>query len=301
MKRSIALPSNRNFGRSMEAIDSAEFYCDVTGTELAVSDNSGDPNKEAVWRNKNYYKTSEPCVMTENFYKALDSTSGEFVIVMGDDDRIFSLNEADIKVESNVVGIHPAVVAFTPEHGIIKADATELNALTAKGRVEQFIMQCNGSNLSFYSFWRRDVFKSVIDLWFNHHPTKGAYCDWAVMKGLASSGKMINDPSTVYFYNISNWAGNNEQLNSQIEKSYVDCGLEKEVAKYAAEIQAVDSFIFINRQDSPTPKDERLEAAQHCIGEMDWNEALKMVASFGLEDKYREFYLHATGKDWGHS
>lgn len=298
MKRSIAMPSNRAFKDSRIGIDSAELYC-TDKAQLSVADNSGDINKKNAYQGKAFIRTCDPCGMIDNFYNAFNATTGDFVLIMGDDDRIFSVNEPAFDVANDVVGIHPSVVAFTAKDGIIRGDATEINADTAKGRIQQHLAQCNGANLAFFSFWRRDVLKSIMELWFHHHPTKATYCDWAVMNALASSGKVVRDTSTVYFYDLSNWVGDAGFIAGQVEKAFCNSGLPKEAVQFAPAFQAIDSFIFINRQDSPVPAAERLEAAMHCIGDMDWNAALDMVAQFGLEDKYRAFYLHATGKEWG--
>lgn len=299
-KLSIAMPSNRNVELSRKSIDCSLDYCHEKNLQLSVSDNSSCEEKKELWNGYQFYIPSKPCGMIENFYNAFDKTTGEFVLIMGDDDRIFSINEANFDVASDVVGIHPSIVAFTAKDGIVRGDATELNAETAIGRVKQYHAQCNGSNLAFFSFWRRDLLKSIMDLWFLHHPTMATYCDWAVMSALASSGKVIRDTSTVYFYDISNWMGGETFIKSQVEKAFVNSGLPKEAAQHSSIFQAIDSFIFINRQDNGLRPGEALIAAQHCIGDnFDWNAALEFVDGFGLKEKYQHFYLHATGKEWG--
>ena len=51
---SICVPSKRTLEESKASISSAIGFCDSTGSELVVSDNSGNKEKSAMW-NKNTF------------------------------------------------------------------------------------------------------------------------------------------------------------------------------------------------------------------------------------------------------
>lgn len=299
MLKSIAIPSNRDYKKSFTAIQSAINYCNLTRSDLAISDNSSDKDKNLMWRNLDSMHVTEPCGMIDNWYKTFDQTKGDFVLFMGDDDRIVSLNKNELDVTPDVAGIHPAVICFTPEKGIVRAETLEFKGDTALERVKQQIENTKGANTPFFSFWRRDILKSIMDLWFLHHPTKATYCDWAIMNALASSGKLIRDPSSVYFYNITNWIGDAAFIKSQTENAFINSGLPAEATKYLNEFKYIDSFIFIMRKDSPIPYEEKLEAAKYCMEKLDWKTAGEIVSEFGLKEKYEQFYFVSTGKKWG--
>lgn len=298
MKLSIAIPSNRSFGESFNAIDSAELYCE-NKVNLSISDNSGDINKKNAYQNKTFVNNSEPCAMIENFYKAFNKTTGDFVLLMNDDDRIMSLNETDLEIDNNVAGIHPATLAFTEKNGLLRAESMRYDSTTARDRIKTHINNSNGANMVFFSFWRRDILKSIMDLWFLHHPTKATYCDWAVSNALLSSGKVLQDTSTVYFKDIENWYGDADFVRQQTEKAFLNSGLPIEAVYYQVLLRNIDSFIFIMRRDSPIAYSEKLEAALYCLENVKFNEALEVLEHFKIAEKYKDFYLHATGKNWG--
>ena len=48
---SICIPSKRSLEESRASISSAIGFCDITGSELVVSDSSGEKNKSEMWNN----------------------------------------------------------------------------------------------------------------------------------------------------------------------------------------------------------------------------------------------------------
>lgn len=340
---SIAMPSNRDFQSSFEAVHSAVIYCKKTGTQLVVSDNSGDPVKERELSNLMQgegllYIKSPPCSMIENWNLAFDASDSEFVLVMGDDDRIFSFcPQPDFsKVASDVVAIKPCLFAYTDTAGIHKVNFSPIQAANAHERILENWKASNGCNMAIFSFWRRTLLKSIFDLLFIHHPTKGTYCDWAWMNGLVSSGKIVMDPSLSYFYNLQNWAGSSEAIQGQLDRAFVTSGLPAGSSAYGSLFNAIDSYIFINRQDSPLNENERKLSAIFCFNiylqgyikdmpatskhenaEKIANLSKKLVGNDSVPDifaiiteildavrpnlgkQYQEFHQKAVGKNWG--
>jgi hypothetical protein len=268
----IGIPSNRNLAGSETAVRSAAAFCRQAAAQLVVSDNSGEVKKEeelaASLRAESLrYIKMPPCSMIENSLQAFNATEAEFVLMMGDDDRLFRFGEsADFgNLPADVVAIKPCVFAYADPHGILTMNASPLPETGARERIVENLRTSSGTNLGIFSFWRRDVLKSLMELCCLHHPTKGTYCDWSLMNGLVSSGKVVVDPSTCYFYNIQNWGGDASAIAAQAERAFVVSGLPAGSSAYAYLFHAVDSYIFINRKDSPLPAQERDLTALFCL------------------------------------
>ncbi len=340
---SIGMPSNRDLASSAKAISSARDYCRAEGHQFVVSDNSGDTAKEkeyaaAFQGGHLHYIKSPPCNVLENWQRAFEATDGEFVLMMGDDDSFFSFAPPpDLgKVESHVAAIKPAIVAYTTTQGPLKLDNKSALSQNAAERIVGNLNSSGTMNLGFFSFWRRDILKSVMDLWMIHHPTKGAYADWAAMNGLISSGTAIMNPSVCYFYNLQNWAGTQKEINAEVDRHYVNAGLPAGSGDYQALFIGIDSFIFVGRKDSPVPAQEREQAATTCLSlylrdflrhfpdsshhknakeitalsqKLVGNDSVEKIFNAmsdvldairpNLGREYRDYYAFAIGKPWG--
>ncbi|MBU6475249.1 MAG: hypothetical protein KGL10_03265 [Alphaproteobacteria bacterium] len=339
---SIGMPSNRNLALSATAIRSALDYCRNNGHRLVVSDNSGDAAKEkeyaAAFQGDHLYIKSPPCGVIENWQRAFEATDGEFVLMMGDDDSFFSFGpQPDFgRVEDSIVAIKPAILGYTEAHGIQRIDNKPVLARHASDRIMENLKNAQGANLGFFSFWRRTVLKSIMDLWLIHHPTKGAYTDWAAMNGLISSGSAIINPSACYFYNLQNWSGTQDEIGTEVDRHFINAGLPAGSAAYQTLFIGIDSFIFVGRKDSPLPHKEREQAATTCLSfylqhyvravpETSPHPNAKDIAALsqklvgnstvtGIFDalsdvldalrpdlgrEYRDYYQHAIGKPWG--
>lgn len=340
----IGMPSNRHWAESRDAIESALHYCSRNNYLLVVSDNSGDAEKAAACRalmtQENFkYIESKPCGMMENWYQVFDATQdADFVLIMGDDDTIFSFAPmAPIEnLGSDVMGVKPDVFSFSLPTGITKLHNGAMLGATGVERINQNLQFSAGSNIAFFTFWRRDLYKSIMSLWHGPHPTRGLYCDWAVIHAMMSSGKVLRLPTSCYYYNLQNWAGTQSQIDEQVERAYVKSGLPAGSSAYHGLFNAVDSFIFINRQDSPLAAQERLLSAIHAFnlyyqgysqtppavsahanaaaifslsqklnGLDDVPQIFAVIADIfeaiqqGLGEKYKFFYEAAIGKPWG--
>lgn len=265
---SIGMPSNRPLATSKSAIESAHAFCQRNGYNLVISDNSGDAEKAAFLRGLMtgpgmHHIDSKPCGMMDNWFQAFHATTGEFVLMMGDDDTVFAFETAPAfdKLPADVVAVRPAVMGYSEKGGIIRVNTHDNPEENPMQRVMHNLTTAQGANLALFSFWRRDVIEPVMNLWYGPHPTKGTYCDWAIVNALTSSGRTLRHPSGTYFYNLQNWMGSNQQIQEQIEKAFTKTGLPAGSSHYDRLLNAVDSFIFINRKMSPVAERERFIAA----------------------------------------
>lgn len=339
---SIGIPSNRPLAQSRDSIESARAFCLRNGYNFVVSDNSGDAAKRAwlkdIMQGEGLiHIDSPPCEMMDNWFQTFDATTGDFVLMMGDDDTIFAYEDApEFKnIPDDVIGIRPAIMGYGKAEGVMRTYASSINANHGAERVVEYLQTAQGANLGILSFWRRDVFEPIMNLWLKSHPTKATYCDWAVMAALSSSGKVIRHPTACYFYNLQNWLGDNDFIAAQVEKAYAKGGLPAGSVSFEAVLNAIDSFVFTIRNSSPLEYEERFIAAaftmdlflkpyrenlpvaskhsnvkeinalsQKLVGVDDiptiLNVLLEIVDAIkpGLAQKYRDFHMTATGREW---
>lgn len=340
----IGIPSNRPYAQSGPSIESAVQFCRLRGYALVVSDNSGDADKAQKLRalmtgEGMTYLETPPCGMMENWTAAYDATAGaDFVLMMGDDDTIhaYGPTKSYTSVPADVAGIRPAIFGYAEGAGILRVTTGEIKSTVPAQRIVEYLNSAKGSNMGIFTFWRRDVFKSVMDLLMGPHPTHGTYCDWAMMNALVSSGRVIADPGSSYYYNFQNWVGPPAHVQAQVEKAYTKAGLPAGASAYERIFNAVDSFIFINRKDAPITPQERTVAGAFCLDmyiknylkalpldSRHANAAAILAISRKLEGldgfaeifavfdemmeaiqpvlgaRYKDFYLAATGRAWG--
>lgn len=339
----IGIPSNRKLSACEASIRSAVEFCHHNNVGLYISDNSGDEAKKAaltdIVQGANlHYVSRSPCGMIENWFGAFNSTEGDYVLMMGDDDKVFGygsmIDMSSIGVD--VAGIRPTVMAYLDPRGISNINFSEIRRDKPIERIVEHIKTSNGSNIGICSFWRRDVLKSIMELHFQAHPTKGTYCDWALMNGLVSSGKVIKNPMMCYFYDVHNWMGDADFVQRQLERAFEASGLPGSAAAYATVLNALDSFIYVARKDSPLSKEDRVSTGLFCLTMLLENFSQRIPASSahphaksihtlahklignrnvaslfdiaigivaelqdGLDEKYKAFFERATGYAYG--
>lgn len=343
-KLSIGIPSNRKLAACEDSIRSAVELCRRHNIGLYISDNAGDAQKtaalsEIVQGDGLRYVSRAPCGMIENWFDAFNGTDGDFVLMMGDDDKVFSYGTMiDVSaVADDVAGVRPAIMAYLEPRGITSINFSEIRRDKPMERIVEHLKTSNGANLGICSFWRRDILKSIMELHFYAHPTKGTYCDWSLMNGLVSSGKVVKNPMMCYFYDVHNWMGDAVFVQKQVERAFESSGLPGSAAAYATVLNALDSFIYVARKDSPLSREDRVSAGLFCltmllenfsqhipatsahpnagalntlahklIGNRNaaslFDIALGIVASLqdGLDIKYKTFFEQATGYAYGH-
>ncbi len=270
---SICIPTHRPLVQTQRALQSAYDLCKRNGYAFAVSDSSGDRDKydflHGLMQGEEHmtHIDSPPCGMIQNWFQALHGTTTPFVMLMGDDDTIFEYdNGPDLdNLPADVVGVRPNILSYHPGSGLQRIYNAPITSEHGAQRVLEYITTANGANSGVICFWRRDVLEPIMNLWLNHHPTKGNYCDWAVMSALSAAGKVLVHPTMCYFYNIHNWIGGADHVQEQVEKSYALGGLPPGSAAYEGIFNALDSFLFTNHNQSPLSYEDRFIAAAFSL------------------------------------
>ena len=265
---SICMPSNRDHIESKGSISSALNFCDLTNSELVVSDNSNDIRKSNFWKNLNLnffkYDAEAPTESNNNWYNALSKSDGLYAGILSDDDLILNIDQPAVEYKeifnNNVIGIKPIIQLWNEAVGTYKVNNFNISDNTAKLRLVNYLKNANGNNTTLYSFYNTSIFLDLLRLSL-FHPTKGGYTDWAFVAGLVSSGKILVDSSKLLLYKNTNWFGNQEFINEQDRKLYKNAGLNDRAYLFGKLFRALDSFIYILRETSPLNRLEAVEAA----------------------------------------
>ncbi|GEO83383.1 MULTISPECIES: glycosyltransferase family 2 protein [Alphaproteobacteria] len=265
---SICMPSNRNLAEARAAIDSALAYCEARDALLIISDNSGDAEKRAYLEGLSPRLTlidAGNATLSENLRLALNAATTAFIMPMGDDDEIRAVEGMPAfdlaSLPYDYVGVLPVSIPFSVARGDMEAKAFALTAEDPGERIAQYSSGAKGNNSLYYSIFRRDVFNSMMHDFLEYHPTKGLYCDWAIIVTMICYGKMAHDPGTVFRYNMSNWdsAQKTGQSNADLYRS---AGLPADAAKFHGLLLYLDVFVLVMRSGSPVPPAERQRLAR---------------------------------------
>ena len=125
---SICMPSNRDHIESKGSISSALNFCDLTNSELVVSDNSNDIRKSNFWKNLNLnffkYDAEAPTESNNNWYNALSKSAGLYAGILSDDDLILNIDQPAVEYKeifnNNVIGIKPIIQLWNETVGTYK-------------------------------------------------------------------------------------------------------------------------------------------------------------------------------------
>ena len=272
---SICMPSKRSLDESRASISSAINFCDSTGSELVVSDNSGSSEKSKMWNQiplpfMKYLsnKKDENLLWCDNWYNGMKNCSGSFIGIVSDDDILVNIEKSvleykDIKHE-DIVGVKPIISLWNSQVGVYKQNNFNINANTAVERIKQYHNLNKGNNTSYFTFYRSKMIRDIFKL-LKYHPTQGGYTDWSIVLSCVASGKILVDPSKQLIYKNSNWFGDDAYIKKQISKLYVECGLGEKGSLVASLLDALDGFILIMRKSSNIAIDEKIEAAEHVL------------------------------------
>ena len=336
---SICMPSNRNHNGSRASISSALNFCDLTNSELIVSDNSYDIKKSNFWNNLNFkflkYEKDAPLEGNSNWHNALSKSHGLYAGILSDDDLILNIDKPAIDYKGNLNNILQLSLLYSYgmkklEHQINNFNISD----NTKVRLVKYWTSNKGNNTTLYSFFNKPVFLDLLSLSL-FHPTKGGYTDWAFVAGLVSSGKILVDSSKLLIYKNTNWFGTQDYINEQEKKLYIKAGLDQRCYLFRRLFTAIDSFIYVLRKTSPITREEAIEASTYVfelnlevfINEVNANKnnfteyekslvnkiscskhirekleiTLRIIDNLNSEmrKKYLMFYNKAIGCDWG--
>lgn len=267
----ICMPSNRKLADARAAIDSAVAFCKARDALLVISDNSRDPEKrdylQAIGAPLVYIESPDASA-ADNFRICLEAVTTPFLMPMGDDDLLTLIEGAtpvDLsELPFDYVGVAPVTHVYSQRAKIGRKKSFEIAGEDPEQRIVDYLQQSDGDNATFYSVFRRDAFLSIYFLFLDWHPTKGAYCDWALMLALLAEGKMGFDPSYEYRYEIERW-DTDERVGDAISASYVSAGLPADSAKYEKLFMFLDVFVLALRTGSPLPPQQRQRLGKNLV------------------------------------
>jgi hypothetical protein len=263
---SICIPSHARLVDARASIDSARALLSHNGIEVVVSDNSRDVEKANYYKllqeNNFRYLESLHNNGMDNWRNAIDAATGEFIMMLGDDDILVALPGFSVPQPSDLrglIGFRPTFALFSPDQGIYRPTNFNVQGERAVDRVKDYIQKNGGSNVTIYSGFRRDAWQSLFTNYIVHHPTRAGYTDWSLMLALASAGPVGLANGLVYLYNNSNW-DSEEKVSASNHRLAATTGLPPEAVQIQPAFQAIDAFVAICRFDSPVPREEKIDA-----------------------------------------
>ena len=272
MFRSISIHSNRPLLQIKDNLNNIMNYVDSSSDiEFVLSDNSLDKNKEKFCKkinSKNFnYLLSDAKKSSENSTNAIKNSKGEFILNLGDDDKIIKVGKFQFENIENKdgIGFRPNFAIWSEKYGITGFTNFSIDAETPLGRINEYFQKSKGNNNTLYSFFRRDELLDLSQLMTNYHPFSGVgYNDWAMVIALLASGKLVVDNSTIIIYNNERWT-TDEVIKESIESLFLKNGYNKILSNYLLALLGFDSFIFIARKNSKLAKEEKFLVASAIL------------------------------------
>ena len=269
---SICIPSNKPYQSSRASISSAINFCDLTSSELMVSDNSCDLNKSNFWESIKLdyfnYKSNAPIDGVANWYNAQENSQGLYTCMLSDDDLILNIDNPLVDYRdlynNGIFGIKPVTKLWNEKIGTYKTNDFSITDETAIQRMHTYYTKANGNNTTLFSFFNSNIHNDLRKLSLEH-PTRGGHADWAFVCGLVSSGKILLDTSKLLLYKNTNWFGSQEHISKQVKNLYKKSGLSERGSLFEDLLSAIDSFIFVARKTSPVDRKEIIDAGKYIF------------------------------------
>ena len=263
---SICMPSNRLLNESRPSIEDISLLSKMYNIESILFDNSRDIQKSKFVEDNSFisvYNKNSPIVGAENSNACISAATRDFILVIGDDDRVGFLSSPQIMLENlpdSYIGIRPLFIPFSNKSGVTSVEAFSTEAETAKERVSQYFAMNGGKNLSFYSIYKRSIFTDLMEEFYQYHPTKAGYADWPLVLALVSMGKISSNKNFIFYYCIDNWFSN-EIAKTSIENIYKSASLPLDALCIQSALTALDAFALIARKKSPISTSEKYDAS----------------------------------------
>lgn len=233
---SLVMPSNRvGLGAYARILDACS--CAAGDIEVVIRDNSGSAEKERllslVDNPRCHLRFVPPCLARENFQKALDLASGEFVFLVADDDYC---NRRSFTSIANFAAQHKAehsIAGISGKYLIEKAQGLEvfayqpLNSTSTIDRGRNYLHSPN-LNVLPYSAIRRSLVISVCD-YVNSVPFLFSYTDQLMSILYLLYGRFVDANCIVYNYDLHEWE-HDKALAKDI-KYYTDAGFHESTVR----------------------------------------------------------------------
>ncbi|WP_149736811.1 hypothetical protein [Rhizobium sp. RU20A] len=261
------MPTRRPIETAAASIESLLRFGAETGCRMVISDNSGDPEKRRRYEGRApnlTYLVQADDDAAENLINALSPVQTRFVMPMGDDDLIATRPCAP-PLDLSTVGAGVALIR--PHTEIWALDAVQsvstfsIDGATAQARMLEYARKAPGNNSLFYSIMRSDLFIPFIRQFAAAHPTRGAYCDWAVMFTMLACGPALHAPSIAYRYDLGRWtfADTVEETKRSL---FTAAGLPDNAEDFSALLTFLDLFTFLSMQHLHLAAEEQ----HHAMG-----------------------------------
>lgn len=201
IKFSILIPTKDRLNLLKEAINSilSQSY---SNWELIIADNCSQDNVEDYiisLRDERvvYYRQPKPVSVTENWNAANDAATGDYMIMLGDDDAL--VPEALEILEKKIIIYAPQILSFMA-YQYVQPNVDTCNPLGDVNLVNPFSMINFTEEQSLSLEWR----KNVIDMCFSFERTIGYnmqyYCySTEMVKVLEQYGKFYEPPYPDYY------------------------------------------------------------------------------------------------------
>lgn len=271
---SLCMPSNRDLKGSLAAIGEALAFAEARDAQLLISDNSGDPAKEAYWRGRSpriRYATASRTTAFQNFLAVLQMAETPYILHLGDDDGIGidpSCPAYDLSaLPADYMGVRPRTELFVPAIGVIRTKEFAIEGITPAERMREYFRKSGNDNCGFYSIYRREPYLNLIRLFAEQHPIKGDFVDWALAFTLFAYGRMAYDPSVIYRYNFEQWA-TAARIEAKNRQMFAAAGLPDHTEMYQPLLMALDLFVFLARPGTPLTREQSLEAVGLVAGDI---------------------------------
>ena len=268
----VFMPSNRDLPSSFRAIETALNYCVVRKAKLIIADNSSDPAKRDHWYNKSPLLTvldTSGLDAKANFLAAMNAVETEFLLAIGDDDELFTDNSKMIpdfaSVPQDHIGIRPKTEVWTNNYGLLRTKTFAISGATPAERMLEYNEHAGGDNGAYYSIFRTDPYRQLMNFFFRHHPTSGGYGDWALVMSLFAWGKLSYDPGTIFRYNFDQWHGA-QALEKRADSLYQIAGLPEGARHYHYLLMFLDIFVYCCPGFAPISPEESADAQSMAAG-----------------------------------
>ncbi|MCM2440308.1 hypothetical protein HGO34_11340 [Agrobacterium vitis] len=263
---SIVVPSRRSLEKSRFSLESALIYAEKLDAVLIVSDNSGDPAK-AEWlqglgaRVRYLHSTAEDAIA--NLVNALNHVETPFLMPFADDDAIYVLDGVPVgdlfALPPGVIGLRPQTMIWRDDAGVADVVTANLDAETPSERIQQYIDSIGGNNALYYSIYRSQLFAGILKIFHDHHPTRGAYCDWSFVVTFLCCGKVLHDPALIYCYDLGQWQ-TSAVLEASFEALLLQVGLPATARHYHEFLLFLDVHSLLGWRDLPLAAQDRDDA-----------------------------------------
>lgn len=292
---SLCMPSNRNLAASRAAIEGAIAFAEARDAELVISDNSGDPEKEAYWRGRSpriRYSTSVGTTAFQNFLATIDAATTPFILQLGDDDAIAldpKVPPIDLAtLPADFMGVRPKTEVTISGAGVVRVKTFSIDSLTPSERIREYSQKAGGDNSGFYSIYRREPYRNLIRLFAEEHPIKGNFIDWAMALALFAYGRMAYDGGIIYRYNADQWSSP-ERVAAKNREIFAAVGLPDHTEMFQPLLMALDLFIFVSRPGTPLSREQALDAVSITAGDVlngFLNQVIRQPADYSEKIRY---------------